>query len=464
MNICWLLKYKESIQVLQYNIKQSCGKHQRNNWWNRQTKIKGRRKQINGTNFWRRRWKKLEEEDEDEENPEEEEEKVQQVSPKTPSKQVQKNHPSDQIIGNKDVGVETRRKIHSPEQTHLTLLSKIEPNCFEEANKDEFWNKAMDEELNQIEKNDTWELVPRPKNKNVIDTKWVFRKKLNEDGHVTRNKSRLVCKGYAYIEGIDFEETFAPVARMEAIHFLLAYACSKNVKVYQMDVKSTFLNGELEEEVYIEQPKGFQLSENTYYVCKLKKALYGLKRAPRAWYSRLDKYLKQAWFKKGSADINLYIKVSQGNILLIEVYVDDIIFGSDDDRLSQKFAKDMHYEFEMSLLRELSFFLGLQIRQRNQGIYISQTKYIREMIKRFRMEDCKPVIIPMKTSCKFRKDDDSKSIDQRQYRSIIGSLQYVTTSRPDVMQAVRQVALFQETPKESHVLAVKRIFRYLKGT
>jgi hypothetical protein len=322
----------------------------------------------------------------------------------------------------------------------------------------------MDEELDQIEKNDTWELVPRPKDKNVIDTKWVYRNKLNEDGHVTRNKARLVCKGYAQVEGIDFEETFSPVSRMEAIRLLLAYACSKNIKVYQMDVKSTFLNGELEEEVYIEQPEGFQLLENTDYVCKLKKALYGLKQAPRAWYSRLDKYLQQAGFRKGSADNNLYIKVTQDSILLIEVYVDDIIFGSTDDRLSQKFAKDMHNEFEMSLLGELSFFLGLQIRQRNQGIFISQTKYIREMLKRFGMEDCKPVITPMQTSCKLRKDDDSKSTDQRKYRSMIGSLLYVTTSRPDVMQEVGQVARFQAAPKESHVLAVKRIFRYLKGT
>jgi hypothetical protein len=149
----------------------------------------------------------------------------------------------------------------------------------------------MDEELDQIEKNDTWELVPRQKNKNMIDTKWVFRNKLNENGQITRNKARLVCKRYAQIEGIDFEETFALVARMEAICLFLAYACSKNIKVYQMDVKSSFLNGELEEEVYIEQPEGFQLSKNTNYVCKLKKALYALKQAPRAWYSGLDKYL-----------------------------------------------------------------------------------------------------------------------------------------------------------------------------
>jgi hypothetical protein len=160
---------------------------------------------------------KEEVEEEDEENPTETKEQVQKVSAKTLRKQVQNNHPSYQIIGNKDEGVETRRKIYSPEQTHLALLSTIEPNCFEEANKDEFWNKALNEELDQIEENDTWELVPRPKNKNVIDTKWVFRNKLNEDGKVIRNKARLVCKGYAQIEGIDIEETFSPVFRMEAI-------------------------------------------------------------------------------------------------------------------------------------------------------------------------------------------------------------------------------------------------------
>jgi hypothetical protein len=190
---------------------------------------------------------------------------------------------------------------------------------------------------------------------------------------------------------------------MEAIKLILAYACSKRIKVYQMDVKSTFLNGELEEEVYIEQPEGFLLSEKEDYVCRLKKALYGLKQAPRAWYSRLDRYLQQQGFRKGNADNNLYIKVDQDNILIIEVYVDDIIFGSDDDRMSKKFSKDMQNEFEMSLLGELTFFLGLQICQLDKGIFISQTKYIKEMLKKFGMEDCKPVSTPMQTSCKLRK-------------------------------------------------------------
>jgi hypothetical protein len=174
---------------------------------------------------------------------------------------VQKNHPSDHIIGNKDARVETRRRICSLEQQHLALMSTIEPSRFEEANKYEQWVKAMDEESGQIEKNDTWELVPRPKKKNVIDTKWVFRNNLNKDGQVTRNKARLVCKGYSRVEVINFEERFSPVAKMEAIRLILAYACSKNIKAYQMDVKSAFLNRDLEEEVYIEKPEGFQLSE-----------------------------------------------------------------------------------------------------------------------------------------------------------------------------------------------------------
>ena len=196
----------------------------------------------------------------------------------------------------------------------------------------------------------------------------------------------------------------------------------------------------------------------------MKKALYGLKQAPRAWYARLDKYLQQQGFRRGSADNNLYIKEDQNNLIIIEVYVDDIIFGSDDDGLSQKFAKDMQSEFEMSLLGELNFFLGLQISQLEDGIFISQIKYIKEMLKKFGMEDCRPVSTPMVTGCKLSKDDESKEADQKLYRSMIGSLLYVTATRPDVMQAVGQVARFQAAPKEAHVLAVKRIFRYLKGT
>jgi hypothetical protein len=208
------------------------------------------------------------------------------------------------------------------------MLSVIEPKNFAEANKSEDWIKAMNEELDQIEKNHTWELVPRPKDKNVVGTKWIFKNKLNENGQIIKNKAILVCKGYAQVEGIDFEETFSPVARLEAIRMFLAFACFRNFKIYQMDVKSTFLNGTLEEEVYIEQPEGFILTENQDYVCKLKKALYGLKQAPRAWFSRLDQYLQKQGYKRGTTDKNLYIKIEDQDMIVVVVYVDDIIFGS----------------------------------------------------------------------------------------------------------------------------------------
>ena len=230
-----------------------------------------------------------------------------------------------------------------------------------------------------------------------------------------------------------------------------------------MDVKSSFLNGNLEEEVYIEQTEGFKFINKEDYVCKLKKALYGLQ-APRAWYEILDAYLVLQNFKRGSADSNLYCKVIGENMIIIEVYVDDIIFGSDDERMSKEFAKLIQHEFEMSMLGEINFFLGLQIIQSTDGIFIHQTKYVNDMLRRFQFEDCKPVSTPMTVGCKLSKEDVSKDADQRTYRSMIGSLLYVTASRPDVKQAVGMVARFQSEPNESHVLAIKRIFRYLKGT
>ena len=198
------------------------------------------------------------------------------VEEKTPSRYVQKNHLETQILGQKEAGVQTRKTI-SEASNYLALLSSTEPRNVSEACKDECWVKAMNEELKQIEKNNTWELVPRPNDNNVIGTKWIFKNKLNENGDVIRNKARFVFKGYAQQEGIDFEETFAPVARLDAIRMFLALSSFHKFKVYQMDVKSTFLNGDLEKEVYIEQTDGFILGNGPKLVCRLKKTLYGLK-------------------------------------------------------------------------------------------------------------------------------------------------------------------------------------------
>jgi hypothetical protein len=264
--------------------------------------------------------------------------------------------------------VETRRKlVFDSEQA---MLSLIEPTLVNEAIKSKDWIKSINKELDQIEKNQTWELVPRPNDKNVIGTKWIFKNKLNENGEIIKNKVRLVCKGYSQVEGIDFEDTFAPVARLEAIIMFLAFACFRNFKIYQMDFNSAFLNGTLEEEVYIEQTEGFMLSENQDYVCKLKKTMYGLKQAHRAWFSRLDQYIQKQGYKRGTTDNNLYIKIEDQNMIVVVVYVDDIIFGSNLTTLSIKFATKMQEEFEMSMLRELSFFLGLQVNQTKNGIFL----------------------------------------------------------------------------------------------
>jgi hypothetical protein len=211
-------------------------------------------------------------------------------------------------------------------QSHVAFLSMTEPKIFYEDNQHDDWIRAMNEDLDQIENNNTWEIVPRPEDKKVIGSKWVFKNKMNEKGQVVRNKVRLVCKGYAQFEGRDFDENFSPMERLEAIRMFLAYSCHKNFKVYQMYFKSTFLNGDLEEEVYMEKPEGFSLKNNPNYVFKLKKALYGLKQAPRAWYYRLDKFLQDKGFKKGIVDNNLYIKSEGDNLLVVLVYVHDIIF------------------------------------------------------------------------------------------------------------------------------------------
>jgi hypothetical protein len=354
--------------------------------------------------------------------------------------------------------------IKDSEQSHVAFLSMIEPKNFEKAIQDDNCIREMNEDLDQIEKNNTSELFPRPKDKNVIGSKWVFKNKMNEKGQVVINKDRLVCKGYAQVEGQDFDETFAPVARLEAIRMFLAYSCHKNFKDYQMDVKSTFLNGDLEEEVYMEQPEGFSLTDNPNNVYKLKKALYGLKQTPRAWYYRLDNFLQDKGFKKGTVDNNLYIKSEGDNLLVVLVYVDDIIFGCTNESSVQWFANSMQIEFEMSRIGEMSYFLGLQVKQSFAGILISQEKYLKEMLKKFQMEDSSPVSTPMVVGCKLSKDVISLNVDQRTYQSMIGSLLYITTSRPDIMQVVGMVGCYQSSPKQSHLVAVKRIFKYLKGT
>nr|GEU82568.1 retrovirus-related Pol polyprotein from transposon TNT 1-94 [Tanacetum cinerariifolium] len=264
-------------------------------------------------------------------------------------------------------------------------------------------------------------------------------------------------------EGVDFEESFASVARLEAVRMFIAYAAHKSFTVYQMDVKTTFRYGTLKEEVYVNQPNGFVDPYHPDKVYHLKKALYGLKQALRAWYDELSNFLISKGFSRGSIDLNLFIPKHMGDILLVQIYVDDIIFGSTNPNLSKQFEKLMHSKFEMYMIGELKFFLGIQIHQSPHGIFINQAKYAQEILKKHGMTSCDSVDTPMATK-HLDADLSGTPIDQTKYHSMVGALMYLTASRPDIMHATCYCARYQAKPTEKHLTAVKRIFWYLKDT
>nr|GEY34149.1 retrovirus-related Pol polyprotein from transposon TNT 1-94 [Tanacetum cinerariifolium] len=288
--------------------------------------------------------------------------------------------------------------------------------------------------------------------------------KLDENGVVSRNKSRLDVQGYNQQEGIYFDKTYAPVARLESIRILLAYACAHEFKLFQMDVKGAFLNGFINEEVYVAQPPGFDDFEKSNHVFKLKKALYGLKQAPKAWYDRLKVFLLDQKYIIGLVDNTLFTKKKDSHIIIVQIYIDDIIFESTCQDLCDDFSKILHDEFEMSMMGELNFFLGLQIKQLEDGIFFNQSKYIKEKLKKFGLEDSKPIRTHMSFEIKLTRDKNRESVDDAKYRGMIGSLLYLMASRSDIMFSVCLCARFQEDPKTSQLKAVKMIFRYIKGT
>ncbi|KAD6796174.1 hypothetical protein E3N88_07070 [Mikania micrantha] len=374
-----------------------------------------------------------------------------------------KDHPLSQILGDISAGVSTRSQL-SNFCLYALFVSQQEPKNYHTALKDNGWVEAMQLELLQFKKQQVWELVPSPQGKCAIGTKWVFRNKTDENGQIVKNKARLVVQGFSQEEGIDYDETFAPVARLEAIRLFLAYAALHTLKVFQMDVKSAFLYGKIKEEVYVCQPPGFEDNKHPDWVYKLDKALYGLKQAPRAWYDTLSTFLLKNNFTRGSIDKTLFIKNVGQHKLLVQIYVDDIIFASSDPKLCADFTELMTKHFEMSAMGELQFFLGLQIKQSTDGIFIHQAKYTKDLLKKFDLQNCKPCSNPMSSTTQLDADLKGKSVDETLYRCMIGSLMYLTASRPDIMFATCVCARFQATPKESHLIAVKRIFRYLQGT
>ncbi|GJX92694.1 retrovirus-related pol polyprotein from transposon TNT 1-94 [Tanacetum coccineum] len=318
------------------------------------------------------------------------------------TKRWTKDHPFTTIIGDPSKPISTRRQLSTDTLWCYfhAFLAKEEPKNYKQSMIESSWIEAMQEEIHEFERLKVWELVPRPNKAMIISLKWIFKVKLDEYGGVLKNKAQLVAKGYHQEKRIDFEESFAPIARIEAIRIFLAYDAHKNMVVFQIDVKMAFLNGILKEKVYVSQPKGFVNLDHLNHIFMLKKALYGLKQAPSTWYDLLSKFL-----------------------------------------LNQKFVKESP-----------------------RGIFINQSKYALEMLKKYGLDQCDAVDISMVGQSKLDEDPNGMLVDPTRYRGMVGSLMYLTASRPSLVFAICMCARYQAKPIEKHLTAVKRVFRYLKGT
>nr|GEV35727.1 hypothetical protein [Tanacetum cinerariifolium] len=313
---------------------------------------------------------------------------------------------------------------------------KFESKNFKSAITKDCWFQAIQDEIHEFDRLQVWELVPQPDCVMIIALKWIYKVKLDEYCDVLKNKARLVAKGYRQEEGIDFEESFTSVSRIEAIPIFIANAASKNITVYHMDVKTAFLNGELKEEVY----------------------------APRAWYDTLSRFLLENNFSKGAVDPTLFTRKTGKHILLVQIYVDDIIFASIDPKDYDIFSNETSSKFQMSMMGQMSFFLGLQVSQSPRGIFINQSKFALEILKKFRMDSCDSVDTPMVDRLKLDEDLLGIPVDQTHYLSMVSSLMYLTASRPDLVFDVCMCARYHANPTKKHLEALKRVFRYLKGT
>ncbi|GKC51832.1 putative ribonuclease H-like domain-containing protein, partial [Tanacetum coccineum] len=400
-----------------------------------------------------------------------------------PITKIHKDHPKEQIIGDPLLAPQTRRMTKSTQEHAMVSYIKKQRRTnykdyqlliclFSLTNRTQEGDTSFDRsKLDRgnamscysldCERFGDWLIYPKASM--PLEQNESIETRKDERGIVFRNKARLVAQGYTQEEGIDYDEVFAPVARIEAIRLFLAYASFIGFIVYQMDVKSAFLYGTIEEEVYVCQPPGFEDLQFPNEVYNVEKDLYGLHQALKAWYETLSTYLLENRFRRGTIDKTLFIKKDKGDILLVQVYVDDIIFGSTKKSLCTEFESLMHKKFQISSIGELTFFLGLQVMQRDDGIFISQDKYMADILKKFDFSSMKTARTPIETNKALLKDEEAEDMDVHLYRSMIRSLMYLTASRPNIMFDVCACARFQVTPKVSHLHAVKRVFRYLKG-
>ncbi|GJV19273.1 retrovirus-related pol polyprotein from transposon TNT 1-94 [Tanacetum coccineum] len=359
---------------------------------------------------------------------------------------------------------------HSPDFVSLTshalhaaLFSLVQPKGFKSAAKHPQWMAAMHDEMEALKQNCTWTLVPRPSASNIVGSKWVYRIKYHADGSVERFKARVVAQGFTQIPGLDYSHTFSPVVKASTVRIVLSLAVLHRWRLHQLDVKNAFLHGHLNETVYMEQPPGFIDPQFPNHVCKLSKALYGLKQAPRAWFHRLSSFLLAHGFVCSRADTSLFVFTKDSCIMYLLVYVDDLILTGNNESLLTSFTTRLNQEFAIKDLGDLSYFLGLEVSYTNDGLFLSQAKYATDVLTRAALLDSKPVSTPLAANEVF-VTGGSLFANPTLYRSLVGALQYLTITRPDLSYAVNQASQFLHAPTDAHFQSVKRILRYVKGT
>lgn len=349
-------------------------------------------------------------------------------------------------------------------EDELMLMGIDEPNSFKHAVKDRVWKQAMKSEMESIENNGTWKLTELPLGHKAIGLKWIYKIKKDADGNIVKYKARLVAKGYVQEKGVDFEEIFAPVTRLETVRLLLALAAKNSWEVHHLDVKTAFLNGDIKEEVYVTQPEGFIKEGQENLVYRLTKALYGLRQAPRAWYAKLNSCLESLGFMRCPYEHAVYTKRVDEESLIVGVYVDDLLVTGTNVSLITSFKKQMSGKFDMSDMGKLSYYLGIEVKQGDDYIQLKQSGYARKVIERAGMVGCNPTKFPMDPKLQINKDENGTPVDPTMLKSMVGGLRYLVHTRPDVAYSVGIVSRYMERPTVLHLNAAKRILRYIQGT
>ncbi|KAH9714416.1 retrovirus-related pol polyprotein from transposon RE1 [Citrus sinensis] len=363
----------------------------------------------------------------------------------------------------------TRSKIgiFKPKLYNVALVHK-EPESIEEAMQNPKWFAAMEEEYSALLKNNTWSLVPRSDGQKIVGNKWVYRVKHNSDGSLAKYKARLVTKGFQQIAGVNYFETFSLVVKSATVRVVISLAVMNQWQIRQVDVNNAFLNGELTEEVFMDQPAGFVDSQKPNFVCKLHKSLYGLKQAPRAWYEKLKGCLLQWDFKNARADTSLLIKKTSSYMILVLIYVDDILITGPNSAELESFIAKFNVVFALKDLGTLSYFLGIEVLYGADCIYLSQRKYIRDPLTKVQLLECKYIDTPMSIGIKLQKEAQGHLgqyiTDATHYKNIVGGMQYLVLTRPEIAFVVSKLSQYVSSPTMQHLIACKRVLRYLKST